>query len=212
MAFPRTVFTSGAAAQSALANTLTNQGFTLDADFSIDGGETALVQNLAVDKYQTMSPAAGATGGTGSLVKTSVTSEGGIITTTFLIDLTGMASAAAGDIIGKAAAAPVAYIGQITAALNGTIKGGRMICFEAPAGGEADIDVYAATEATGAYDIAISTLTETQLINSGTQTLGAVSVAIADAVAADQYLYLVSVGAGAAAYTAGRVLIQLYGV
>ena len=212
MSYPRTVFTSGADAQSALANTLTNQGFTLDADFSLAGGETALVQNMAVDKYQTMSPAAGATGGTGTIVKTSVSTEGGIITTRYLIDLTGLAAGGAGAIIGKAAATPVAYFGQITAAINGTILGGRMICFEAPAGGDADIDLYAATEATGVYNTAITDLAEVQVINGGTQTLGAVSVAIADSAAANKYLYLVSVGATAAAYTAGRVLIELYGV
>ena len=212
MTFPRTIFTSDATAEAALANTALALGFTTDADFSLRGASMALVQNMAVDQAQTMSPAAGATGGTGTIVKTSVSSSGGLITTAFLIDLTGLAAAAAGDIIGLAAAAPAAYFGQITAAVNGTILGGRMICFEAPAGGDADIDLYAATEATGAYDVAISTLVETQAINGGTQALGSASVLIADSIAANKYLYLVSVGATAAAYTAGRLYIELYGV
>lgn len=212
MSFPSTVFTSGASAQSALANALTNLGFTLDSDFDLNGGMAALLQNISVDKTQTMSPGAGATGGTGTIVKTSISKTGGIITTAYLIDLTGLAAAAAGDIIGKSTGGAVAHFGQITAAINGTILGGRMICFEAPAGGDADIDLYAATEGTGVYDDAITSLVEVQAINSGTLSLGTVGTVIADSIAADKYLYLVSVGATAAAYTAGRLYIELYGV
>lgn len=212
MAFPSTVFTTGEEAKSAIANQAITLGFTTDNDMSVDNVETALVANLVANKTQTLTAGVGITAAAGVLCKTSVTNEGGLIITRFLIDLTGLAAAAAGDIIGKPTGAGVAYIGQITAAVNGTIKGGRMICFEAPAGGDADIDLYAADEATGKYDDAISGLTETQAINSGTQSLGSVSVAIADSIAANQYLYLVSVGSTAATYTAGRVLIELFGV
>lgn len=212
MAFPRSVFTSDAAATAALVNTAASIGFTADSDFSAKGLETALVENMAFDKAQTMSPATGATGGTGTIVKTSVSKEGGIITTRFLIDLTGLTAGGAGKIIGVATDTPVAYLGQITAAVNGTILGGRLICFEAPAGGDADIDLYAATEATGKEGDDISSLAEVQAINSGTLSLGTVGTVIADSIAANKYLYLVSVGATASAYTAGRVLIELYGV
>jgi hypothetical protein len=82
-----------------------------------------------------------------------------------------------------------------------------------PAGGIDDIDLYAATEGTGAFDAAISTLVETAVITSGgAWTLGEVIPRIADTVTANQYLYLCG-GAGgtAAAYTAGRFLITLHG-
>lgn len=156
-----------------------------------------------------LAPGAGILAGTGTIHKTSVVREGDLIVTRIFMDLTGLSSSAAGDIIGTAG---VSHIGQITAAVNGTIVGGGLRCFEAPAGGEVDIDLYAATEATGAYDAAITGLVETQAINSATLALTTDASVIADSIAADKYLYLVSVGAGAAAYTAGRILITLYGV
>ena len=156
----------------------------------------------------TMTPGAGITAGVGTIYKTSVVREGETIVTRILIDLTGLTSPAAADILGTAG---VCHIGQITAAVNGTIVGGNLVCFEAPAGGDTDIDLYAATEATGAYDGAISGLVEVQAINSGTLALTTRAPLIADSIAANKYLYLVSVGATADAYTAGRILITLYG-
>lgn len=156
----------------------------------------------------TMIPGAGISAGSGTIYHASVVREGDIITTQILMDLTGLSASAAGDIIGTAG---VCHIGQITDAVNGRIMGGGIRCFEVPAGGDADIDLYAATEATGAYDAAITGLAETQAINSGTLALTTDGSVIADSIAADSYLYLVSVGATAAAYTAGRVLITLIG-
>lgn len=156
-----------------------------------------------------LAPGAGISAGTGTIYHSSVIREGGIIRTQILMDLTGLSAAAAGDIIGTAG---VCHIGQITDAVNGRIMGGGLRCFEAPAGGDADIDLYAADEGTGAYDAAITSLTnDTQAINGGTLALTTDGAVIADAIAADQYLYLVSVGATAAAYTAGRILITLIG-
>jgi hypothetical protein len=54
-------------------------------------------------------------------------------------------------------------------------------------------------------------LTETQIVNGGVQALGTVSYFIADP-AAQSYLYMVSQGTGAATYTAGRFLIEIFGV
>ena len=210
--FPKNVFTSGADAQSALVGTASDLGFTLGVGFDANDAMAALTQNMAWDKSQTMSPAAGATGGTGAIVKSSVVTKGGIITTKYLIDFTGWAAAAAGDIIGKAAAAPVSYIGRVTAAINGTIKGGMLYCYETPAGGDADIDLYASLDATGAYDVAISGLSATKVVDGVTLATGDALPCVADSIAADSYLYFVSVGATAAAYTAGRVYIELYGV
>ena len=209
--FPRTVFTAGSAAMSGLVNTAADLGFTTDADFDAQGAMAAIVQNMAQDKSQTISAGAGITSGTGTICKSSVTTEGGVITTRFLIDLTGLGSSATGDdIIGNGTG--VAYIGQITAAVNGTIKGGRMVCLEATAGGDADVDLWAATENTGAFDAAISGLVEAQVFNSGGVSLGSVTPAVADTPAANKYLYLCGGTGSAATYTAGRLLIEFYGV
>ena len=157
----------------------------------------------------TMIPGAGISAGSGTIYHASVVREGDIITTRILMDLTGLTATAAGDILGTTG---VCHIGRITDAVNGRIMGGTFVCTEAPAGGDADIDVYGADEATGAYDAAVTSLTnDTQLTNPGTLSLGTTAHVIADALAANDYLYLVSVGATAAAYTAGRFVLTLYG-
>ena len=140
--------------------------------------------------------------------KSDTTTNVNIVKTTILLDLTGLRSTAAGDIIGKDGDG-VAYIGQVTTANTGTVFGVTMQCVEAPAGGGADIDLYSATEGTGVNDTAIGDLTETQIINAGTQAAGTLTAG--GDIAADQYLYLVGQGTGDAAYTAGRLLITITG-
>ena len=112
----------------------------------------------------------GITTGSGTIYRTAVQRVGGIITTRILIDLTGLRSTGSGDIIGVNGTALVCHIGQITAAQNGTILTGSMECFEAPAGGDPDINVHSATEGTGVEDGAIGDLTETLLVNAGDAT------------------------------------------
>ena len=147
--------------------------------------------------------------GSAAVYETSVKTENGIVTTSIMIDLTGLQSGGtAGDIIGKNGSG-VAYIARITTADNGTVFGVKMTCYEVPAGGDTDIDLYSATEGTGVEDSAITALTETQIINSGTLALG--TTAFGTDIAADQYLYLVGQGTSNAAYTAGRLLIEIYG-
>ncbi len=150
------------------------------------------------------------TGGTGTIYRSSVIREGGIIKTSILIDLTGLRSTASGDIIGVNGTSNVCHIGQITAARNGTILAGRMTCFEAPAGGDPDINVHSATEGTGVEDGAISDLTETLLLNNGDSTLGKVGIFSA-VPAADEFLYLTLGATTDADYTAGKLLIELFG-
>lgn len=151
----------------------------------------------------------GITAGTGTVYETSVARNNGIVTTSIMIDLTGLNSGGtAGDIIGTNGAG-VAYIARITTADNGTVFGVKMTCYELPAGGDTDIDLYSATEGTGVEDVAISTLTETQIINSGTLALG--TTAFGTDIVADQYLYLVGQGTSNATYTAGRLLIEIFG-
>ena len=182
-------------------------GFQTISTNATTGAVTVLSKSAAA----IANPAATGAGieGTAAVYETSVKTENGIVTTSIMIDLTGLQSGGtAGDIIGKNGSG-VAYIARITAADNGTVFGVKMTCFEAPAGGDDDIDLYSATEGTGVEDVAISTLTETQIINSGTLALG--TTAFGTDIAADQYLYLVGQGTANAAYTAGRLLIEIYG-
>jgi len=152
----------------------------------------------------------GITTGTGTIYRSSVQRVGGIITTRILIDLTGLRSTGDADIIGVNGTALVCHIGQITAAQNGTILTGSLECFEAPAGGDPDINVHSATEGTGVEDGAIGDLTETLLVNAGDATTGS-KVYFTGVPAADQFLYLTTGAATDADYTAGKLLIELMG-
>jgi len=152
----------------------------------------------------------GITTGSGTIYRTSVQRSGGIITTRILIDLTGLRSTGSGDIIGVNGTALVCHIGQITAAQNGTILTGSMECFEAPTGGDPDINVHSATEGTGVEDGAISGLSETLLVNAGDATLGS-KVYFTAVPAADEFLYLTCGTTTDGDFTAGKLLIELMG-
>tara|TARA_R100000988_G_scaffold56278_1_gene28095 strand:- start:3 stop:629 length:627 start_codon:yes stop_codon:yes gene_type:complete len=152
----------------------------------------------------------GITTGSGTIYRSAVQRIGGIITTRILIDLTGLRSTGSGDIIGVNGTSLVCHIGQITAAQNGTILTGSMECFEAPAGGDPDINIHSATESTGVEDGAISGLSETLLVNSGDATLGS-KVFFSAVPAADEFLYLTTGAATDADYTAGKLFIEMMG-
>tara|TARA_R100000988_G_scaffold9520_1_gene5492 strand:- start:635 stop:1261 length:627 start_codon:yes stop_codon:yes gene_type:complete len=152
----------------------------------------------------------GITTGSGTIYRSSIQRVGGIITTRILIDLTGLRSTAGGDIIGVNGTSLVCHIGQITAAQNGTILTGSMECFEAPTGGDPDINIHSATESTGVEDGAISSLTETLLVNAGDATLGS-KVYFTAVPAADEFLYLTAGDTTDADYTAGKLFIELMG-
>jgi hypothetical protein len=152
----------------------------------------------------------GITTGTGTVYAASVIKTGGIFHTKILIDLTGLASSGSGDIIGKAGTAN-SHIGQITAAVNGTVLGGKITCLEAPAGGDPDINLWYADEATGAEDAAITSLTnQVQMCDSGDLALNSV-ISIATPPAADKYIYMATGAATDADYTAGKLLIEFFG-
>ena len=153
----------------------------------------------------------GITAGVGTVYKAGSSRSGDIIITRIFIDLTGLNSGGtAADIIGLNSTSNPCHIGQITAATSGTIFWGKMTCIETPAGGDTDIDLYAADEGTGVEDAAISGLTETQIVNGGTHSAGSEDL-FAASPAANQYLYLVGQGTADATYTAGQFLIELYG-
>jgi hypothetical protein len=150
--------------------------------------------------------------GVGTICQMSVKRDGGLIITRYLIDLTGLAAAAAGDVIGNASGG-AAYFARYSTAVSGTNLGGTLYCFEAPAGGDADIDVNSSTAFTGVYNDAASGLAgDTQVVNSGTLALTTDASVIPDTIADGDALYLISIGSSAAAYTAGRILLTLYGV
>jgi hypothetical protein len=158
-------------------------------------------------------PGTGITAGTGTVCVNSAIRQGDVFYTSILIDLTGLNSEAAGDIIGVNGSTNAAHIGQITASVNGTILAGQVTCYEVPAGGDPDIDLYYATVGTGTEGSAISGLTgQTKVTDGGDHTLGGVDAFLTGvAPAADSYLYLVDGGGTSATYTAGRLLIEMWG-
>ena len=191
-------------------------GFTSISKNGTSGAITTLssINSSGVSSFDanTLSVEAGTgiTTGSGTIYRTAVQRVGGIITTRILIDLTGLRSTGSGDIIGVNGTALVCHIGQITAAQNGTILTGSMECFEAPAGGDPDINIHSATEGTGVEDGAIGDLTETLLVNAGDATLGS-KVYFSAVPAADQFLYLTTGAATDADYSAGKLFIELMG-
>lgn len=143
--------------------------------------------------------------------------EGDLIVTRILVDLTGLVVDDADlDIIGDDDAANC-HFGQITAALNGTIVGGRMTCLEVPAGAGTvdDIDLYSATVGTGQEGVAtgIASLEETALVTSGAAWTSGRTLGFTAVPAANEFLYLVAGAAGgdSSAFTAGKFLIELFG-
>jgi len=183
-------------------------------------GATTLSSTLSTAGATSLATTAGMTAGTGissvaaAIYKTSVVTIGSIIYTDIMIDLTGLNDGGtAGDIIGKDGGTANCHIGQITAAVNGTIFGGKVTCLEVPAGGDADVDLWYGDNATGVQDAAVTTLTnQVKLTNAGDHTIGLVTPFLNTVLpAADKYLYLANGDVTAADYTAGKFIIQLVG-
>ena len=160
-----------------------------------------------------LTPGTGISTGTGTIYQSWVGQDGPFIKTVIFIDLTGLASSTAGDIIGKDGGTANCHIGQITTAVNGQIVKGIMSCAETPAVGEPDIDLWSATEATGAEDAAVSGLTETAILDAAIDWTKGRQLPFTGNVAANQYLYLASSGGGdVGVYTAGQFMIELWGI
>jgi hypothetical protein len=143
-----------------------------------------------------------------------VWTQGTVIYTRILVDMTNLVGSTTDlDIIGNTAAA-TAHIGQITTAVNGVIQGGTITCLEVPAGGTNDIDFYAATESTGTENALVTGLTETVMVTSGAAwTAGRIlGIATTGNPAANSYIYMANGAAGVpGTFTAGIFLIELYG-
>ena len=184
---------------------------TIDSSGNVSAGGTLSVTGRSTLTGNTIATTAGTgiTTGTGTVYEAGVIKIGEVFHTTILIDLTGLASSGSGDIIGKDSTAN-SHIGQITAAVNGTVLGGKLTCLEAPAGGDPDINLWYADEATGTEDAAVTSLTnQVQICDSGDLALNSV-VSLAT-VAADKYLYMATGASTNADYTAGKLLIEFWG-
>ena len=184
---------------------------TIDSSGNVSAGGTLSVTGRSTLTGNTIATTAGTgiTTGTGTVYEAGVIKIGEVFHTTILLDLTGLASSGSGDIIGKDSTAN-SHIGQITAAVNGTVLGGKLTCLEAPAGGDPDINLWYADEATGTEDAAVTSLTnQVQICNSGDLALNSV-VSLAT-VAADKYLYMATGAATDGDYSAGKLLIEFWG-
>ena len=136
---------------------------------------------------------------------------GDVIKTSVYVDLDGLMSAADGDIIGANDQANC-HIGQHTTGKMGTLFAIKMVCVEAPATGEPDIDLYSASEATGTENAAVSGLTETLLVETNADWTTGLHRGAATLPADGEYFYLVASGGGAAGeYSAGKFIIEFWG-
>ena len=135
----------------------------------------------------------------------------GVIKTQVFADLTGLhAGGTSGDILGGAGGAANSHFGQVTTAICGTVFHAHLDVLEVPAGCSTSLDLYSATEGTGAEDAAVTDLTETLLLDAGTWAVET-RLQLTALPAANSYLYLANIGTEDAAATAGRFLLTLYG-
>jgi hypothetical protein len=142
-----------------------------------------------------------------------VETTGGLKVTRIMVDLTGLVGSATDlDIIGNTGGATSAHAGQITTAINGAIVGARVTCLEVPAGGATDIDFYSANESTGAQDGAVTALTETVLVTSGGAWTSGATKGMTTVPPANDYIYICNGAASGGTFTAGKFLIELFGV
>ncbi len=187
-----------------------SKAVVLDSD-----GAVAIPGEVELDGNTGPVVGSGIASGTGTLYKSSVVKVGDIIYTSILINLDGLTSEATeNDIIGDATAVN-SHFGQITAAKNGTILGGRMICLAAPTTGEPDLDLYvsSAGDAAGGDGIAAEANYAKVIDAAANWTIG-LSRALSGTIVANYYLYL-AVGTGstpdAGEYGTGIFLIELFG-
>lgn len=144
-----------------------------------------------------------------------ISRSGTVITTRIVVDISTLIGSATDlDIIGESAAASCHW-GQITAAKSGTLIGGRVTCLEVPAGGTADIDFYSSDVSTGTQDVIITDAalgTETALVTSGGAWTSGASKGMTALPTANDYLYIINGAASGGTFTAGKFLIELYGL
>ena len=205
--------------------TLRQSGATIDGTLTVDGATTL---TGAITSAVTMSGVTTLTGndlavtagvgitGAAEVFASGVERIGTLIKTTIWINITGLNSAATDDDIIGDNGTGVAHLGQITAAVNGTIFEGSVTCHELPATGDPNIAVWEAVEATGVEDTLITALTATELMQSqgdGTDWVAGDVIRFATFPTANEYLYLVQGDATGTdgTYTAGIFEIVFWG-
>ena len=111
-------------------------------------------------------------------------------------------------------AAANCHIGQYSTAVMGTLNAVQMTWLELAAASDPDINLISADEATLAENTNISAASNAvTLINGGDGTANNnVKLSARTLATANQYLYLTTGDATENAYTAGRLLIEFYGV
>ena len=152
-----------------------------------------------------------------AVVSSKVSRDGAQITTEIIVDL-GTSKAAIksknteNDVIGVDGGG-AAYLTRLTEGENGVVTDAEIICTEAPATGEPDLNLTYNASATLAYDSAGGTdkLVDTNAdLVKGLNAVGAVN----DNSASGDYVYL-TVGTGtsptAGTYSAGKLVIRIYG-
>jgi len=147
-------------------------------------------------------------------INTFVNKIGGLIYTTILIDLHGglACGGSADDVIGTDGGAANAYIAELTTGVNGIPYSIEMSCVEAPTGGDPDINLVCSSTATDAENAAVTS--PTVILNNGDLALGTYVSADSGATLAAlslKYLYLTCGTATEAAYTAGKLVIKIWG-
>ncbi len=174
---------------------------------------TFTLNSLTLALSAAMAPGVGWVAGQTNANTYNIVRTGGLIKTEIFIDMTGLnGTGSAGDIIGDDGNVEYCHFGQITAALNGTLVGGRISCFETPAGGNDDVDFWSCIEDDGQNDegLAGSMTGEVQHLNHGAWAAGEVAT-LTTVPVADRYLYLAAGAATDADFSAGMFLIELWG-
>ena len=177
----------------------------------------------ALEKLGQSSDMTEGAGMAGAIGHSKVSRDGTQITTELYVDLgtsggTVASSGSAGAyIIGLSSSTgthSAAYLGQVTTAINGFVTDAEVICVEAVAGGEPDIDVVYASSATLAFDQGtgsanVLVAAAQDYADAGDSATGTVSAGGAQ----NSYLYLANGNAAPddADYTAGKLVIRLIG-
>ena len=109
-----------------------------------------------------------------------------------------------------------AHIGQVNYNTTGIIYKAQITCLETPAGGEVDIDVYQAPIGTGAGGVLITSLTgNSVLLDTAVDWTAGTKKEFTNIPINDYFMYL-TVGTSssptAGTYTAGKFLIEIYGI
>jgi len=151
-------------------------------------------------------------------LSTSVDKVGGVIQTTILVDLGQGAGSGGGanDIIGtdNTTDAGGAYIAYLTKEVNGVPFSVELSCIETPTGGDPDVNVVTGSASTDVHDAAVTGANV--CVNGGDQADGAHAQGdpgdtVTDGAIALPYVYLTTGDATDAAYTAGKLIITIYG-